>query len=260
MKKILIMLFVSCFMLYFCGCSLIPSASSDDEETAGIADVENKSSGKIDESKGWVYDADYAQEHGDLIGTSYMTSTGMENIAFSDIVAPWINMDSVDADYCNDEIYSVYQEMVSYYENEYYSEDPMFYDKLNYEYYADDDLVSVLMTVTGGGTAPENYTYYTFNLNLKTLEKMNLDEVLTLETSVDSEDKLVEKALAEVQKEHGDVMSNVDYDRTAENLRAELNDGTLPFFVDESGTFCLIVHTFMGAVQNGEYDYIISIE
>ena len=87
---------------------------------------DTKESIKLDESLDYVYDASYKLDN---------------------IIIPYVNIDSDDAKEVNQELYSLYEELVN---------DELKNKTVNYDSYINDDVLSIVVTVSGTN---ETYTY-----------------------------------------------------------------------------------------------------
>ena len=132
---------------------------------------ENKSNKKLDESKPWVYDAEYGKDK---------TVKKVESFSSDkDLIVPYININSEDANKANDEIKNIYEETYSK-----YGAAPSYtiiYSS-NYEFYENDNILSIVLRVgdaviNGGAGTSKTYIY---NFNLDTLKPATLKEMAIL--------------------------------------------------------------------------------
>jgi flagellar basal body-associated protein FliL len=146
-----------------------------------ITKQENKDSKKIDESKPWVYDAEYLNGRTDKTRENYKASR--------DLIAPFININSDDAKKANEDIKALYEELygkftenleVSVGVNQEKVVDGSVYaiSKINYEYIVKDNILSILLIYDKGAVpADVSRSYKTYNFNLDTLKFASLEEV-----------------------------------------------------------------------------------
>lgn len=145
---------------------------------------ENKTSKKIDESKPWVYDADYGNNK--TVKTIKPWNNEVNPNSKDDLVVPFININSAAGEKANKAIKALYEEM---YEN--YAADGEGISKkgcsLKYKFYENKNILSVVIensnfVVPGGaGKCP----LYIYNFNLETLENATNEE-LAKQTGYDS--------------------------------------------------------------------------
>lgn len=142
---------------------------------------ENKVSKKIDESKDWVYDADYLNGRTDKTRENYKASR--------DLIAPFININSDDAKKANEEIKALYEELYSEFTenievtkgiNQEKVVDGSAYaiSSMKYEFIEKDNILSILLTYDRGAVpADSSRAYKTYNFNLGTLKYATVEEV-----------------------------------------------------------------------------------
>lgn len=134
--------------------------------------VEKSTSKKIDESKDWVYDAEYGNNK--TVKTIESSNSEANPNSKEDLVVPYININSDDAKRVNEEIKNLY--------NKKYEEYGTMICRLNYKYYINDKILSVIVeegnvAIQGGaGLCP----LYVYNFNLDTLKTASLEEMAQL--------------------------------------------------------------------------------
>ena len=170
-----------------------------------VQNDENKTCKKIDESKDWVYDAEYLKENKKI----YQDSAKTEEYAVNtdkDLVVPFININSEAAKTVNENIKALYEEYYAKYGTVSKSYSDMEYTvyehyELDYEKYINDNILSVVITlhegsvVVDGGTGGGTFTKYTYNFNLDTLNEATLDE-MAKKCGFDSGDEVTKKVEA----------------------------------------------------------------
>ena len=135
---------------------------------------ENKTSKKIDESKPWVYDAEYGKDKKNKVVENFYNSN-------EELIVPYININSEDAEKANSEIKKLYEEIYSSFgsKNSYNAE--IIY-KAEYKYYENDNIISVVLrvgdAVANGGAGTSKL--YVYNFNLDTLKTATLSEMAKL--------------------------------------------------------------------------------
>ena len=142
------------------------------EEKSNVeAKKEEKTSKKIDESKDWVYDAEYVKDKENKVVDGYYNSN-------KELVVPYININSKDAEEANKQIEAIFEEIYSKY-GEKNSEKVRILYQSKYEWYENENILSVVINVVdsvvngGAGTSK----LYIYNFNLDTLNNATLDEM-----------------------------------------------------------------------------------
>lgn len=167
-----------------------------DNEANDIKETENekesKYSKKIDNSKGWVYDANYGD------GKSVKTVTNSEGKVWKSsetLKYPFININSEYANKVNNELKEKYKEQYKYYGGAYAERRIAdgYLPEIYYEYAYTDKVLSLVIKEYNG-TANGGYAreYHTYNFNLETLEKATFEDVYK-ECGFNSEKELNEK-------------------------------------------------------------------
>ena len=142
------------------------------EEKSNVeAKEEEKTSKKIDESKDWVYDAEYVKDKENKVVDGYYNSN-------KELVVPYININSKDAEEANKQIEAIFEEIYSKYgEKNSYGAKILYQSK--YEWYENDNILSVVVnvmdSVVNGGAGTSKL--YIYNFNLDTLNNSTLDEM-----------------------------------------------------------------------------------
>lgn len=147
----------------------------------------NKTSKKIDESKDWVYDADYLKENKKIYQDSAKTEEYAVN-SNKDLIVPYININSEYAKTVNENIKALYDDYYSKYGTEYknpYNKESKEYNHyvLEYDKYVNDNILSIVITlsevpvIVDGGAGGGTFTKYTYNFNLDTLNEATLNDM-----------------------------------------------------------------------------------
>lgn len=169
-------------------------------ETPENKQEQTKTSKKIDESKPWVYDAEYGKDK---------TVKKVESFSSDKyLTVPYININSEDANKANDEIKNIYEEIYSKYGTA--PSYTIIYSS-NYEFYENDNILSIVLRVgnaviNGGAGTSKTYIY---NFNLDTLKTATLKEMAILcgfnsESDVKNKVKGWEKRQDELAKANPD--------------------------------------------------------
>lgn len=219
---------------------------------------DNKSVAKLDDSKDYVYDADYTA---------------------SDLKVPYINIDSYYAGYVNGELEALYKE----------GNDNTFYKYCNlgsiscaterrYETYKYNDILSV---VVGYNIQLAPINYKTYNFDLKAGNEITYDEMITRlgydkNTLLDKEKNLIKTYMdKKVEEDHH---SEGEYDLTKkcskwsqetdsvtegncyEQAYKSLESNTISFFVNEKGNLNFIAKPDTRLYQNSNAEIIFTVE
>ena len=179
---------------------------------------ENKTSKKIDESKPWVYDAEYMKENKKIYSDSKKTEEYACN-SNKDLVVPYININSDNAKKINEKIKELYDEYYEKYGKEkttpYSGEFKTYYHyELKYDKYINDNILSVIITlhegetVVDGGTGGGVSTTYTYNFNLDTLNEASLDE-MAVKCGFSSGNAVISK-INDWEKKQKDILAKAD--------------------------------------------------
>lgn len=226
---------------------------------------------KIDSSKDYVYDASYDF---DFARDSYYANGRLINK--SDIVVPYININSDAAKTANEEIAKLYTDLGESYNDA--TEKELFYRVSKYDAYVVDNIVSIIITVTAGGTDVPYDVYYTYNFSLKDGSLLSYSDVFTasgidfnnisnrVQSTVTAvmQDKLA--GLKDRTKGMGDggyYPEGTNFDtynnESYENYVISVNNGTIKYFIDSNKKLNIIV-TLSIPAGRGEFDTIISVE
>lgn len=118
-----------------------------------------------------VYDAEYEKNvNADSYSTSY------NSYYAKDIVVPFININSSYAILSNNEIKNVFNDAINAY-NKGISDKMTYVDTCNYNKYINNDILSVLLTLSIGATDIVRPNYYIYNIDLKTGYKLSYKDV-----------------------------------------------------------------------------------
>ncbi len=218
---------------------------------------EEKAIGKIDPTKDWTYDANYFNT---TTTQSYETSYG-ETYSVSDIVVPYININSTDVAKINKKIKKTYDELINRFEQG--LEDNSTYGTSSYKTYINGDILSVVITKTYGGTDIPLLPYDTYNINLKTLKSISYEEAYTnVSFTKETVNEKVKEAITIYMNMYESDMWNSEntlstyLDKTINNYHSSLDDNSIQFFIDEFKTLNVIVHIELPE-EKGQYDKLI---
>lgn len=225
---------------------------------------ENNVISKLDNTKDWVYDAEYKKNvNADSYSTDYNTYYA------KDIVVPFININSSYATISNDEIKNVFHDAIKAY-NKGISDKMTYVDKCNYNKYINNDVLSVLLTFGIGATDIVHPNYYIYNIDLKTGEKLSYKDIYSA-AGFDSSNinAKVEKAITDVMKEElndfeypSDYLDGTNFntynDESITNYYKSIINGNLKYFLSNDKELNIIVRLSVPAGM-GYSDKIITI-
>ena len=150
---IIIILLVLCVLFARGTISFNSNETIDNDINENVNDNNNNDNNdnilKLDSSKEWVYDADYNLPTNKESYYGYSDHTKL--ISASDLVLPYINIDSADAKKVNQEIYKLYEDLITKF-NENLKEE-IWFTLVEYETYTNNNIISVVITTESAGTA-----------------------------------------------------------------------------------------------------------
>lgn len=224
---------------------------------------------KIDSTKDYVYDSDYKIE---TKKDSY--SIGNNVFKSSDIVVPYVNINSSDAKKVNNELYNLYSNLIEKYNIN--SESGVSYNTVDYKVYKNSNVLSiVIITTTGGTDVPiNNYYTYSFNTNNGKLlsfsdayifvgfSDTNIDEKVKSSITLVMSDKLKGMKTYNVDTGDGsyypegtnfDTYNNESFD----NYKSSINNN-IKFYIENNKLN--VVVTLSIPAGRGNFDTIITVE
>ena len=250
---------------------------------------------KIDESKYYVYDAEY-QANTDYLhyGKAYnnefdtqKTHDGFDTtivnngiLYLKDLVVPYININTSSVKAINEKLEKLYNEYVNMY-NESASNydnivkkygadfdinnvtfdsinDRWSYPMLKYYTYQSNNILSVVVTYGVLGTDILHPEYLVYNFDLSNGNLLNYDQFLSkFDLNVTEASSLILKQVSDYVKSSETYISEPLSD-TEKNLNKSITDGTVLFFVDNQGNVNYIVDIYMNA-GSGNYPQKITI-
>ena len=215
---------------------------------------------KIDDTKDWVYDAEYQKN---VDAESY--STNFKEYFAKDIVVPFINVNSSYVSDSNSEIKNVFEDAIKTY-NTGVSDKITYVSECGYKKYANDNSLSVVLNYSVGGMDYTIPNYYTYNVNLKTGNKLSYEEIYTL-AGFDSNniDSKVEEAITKDLKERLDNVPGGEPDldtyttQSINNYKNSVSSNTIKYFLSDNKKLNVVV-TLSVPAGTGEFDTIITVE
>ena len=163
---VIIVILSALCVLFATGTISLKSNNVDNNETnQNVIDDNNENNiSKLDSSKEWVYDANYNLPTNKESYYGYSDHTKL--ISASDLVVPYINIDSDDAKKVNQEIYKLYEDLINKFNENLKVE--IWFTLVEYKTYANNNIISVVITTESAGTDVPMYNYYTYSFNLET--------------------------------------------------------------------------------------------
>lgn len=236
------------------GLSNISNSKKNDinNNTSGTEGENNKSI-KVDDSKDYIYQANYSSEYTNAY-TEYKTNK--EVIKLSDIKVPYININSYYSGYINSELKHLYVDSVKKFDEcakDAHDCNPTLY----YKSYVYNNILSVVVIE---GKAPGYESYHTYNFDLTTGNKIEYNEMITKlgydkNTILEKEKNALKAKIDEIFE--GQDMSKACvimgkpvncYDIAYDLLDKAINNDTILYFTDNTGKLNLYVNTNDGSI------------
>lgn len=142
-----------------------------------VVKEEENTSKKLDETKPWVYDAEYGKNYSEKrVEPEYTYDVYAST---NKLKAPYININSEDANKANSEIKKIYEEYYAMFGKNAGSDYLFYIPNMEYLYYENNNILSVVMIhypmITG--TSYGEYNIKTYNFNLNTLKFATFEEL-----------------------------------------------------------------------------------
>lgn len=186
---------LSCYLVFG---KFIGNTNNENNKTAEKTENKKKEEtkkmiSKIDESKKWVYDAEYEKN----VDVEEYTTTFGNTYYAKDIVVPYVNINSDDAKAANDEIKEAFDEIIKRYNNGVEAK-VTYIDICNYETNINNNVLSLIFTYGFGGTSVVHPIYMAYNFNLETGKELTYEETYKLAGfTKDTIQKAAEEAIKE---------------------------------------------------------------
>ena len=229
-------------------------------------DLEPKSAIKLDDSKDYVYDANYTE----LYNNKHAEYTsGNTTKKLSDLKVPYINIDSYDAGNANGELKALYRDRAETFDKCAVDSHDCF-DDITYKTYKYNDILSVVV-IYGEALTKE---YKTYNFDLKTGNEITYDEMIKKlgydkSTLLDKEKDAIKKNMDESNNSNYDLTKTcgtVDsskncYDIAYKILEDSIKDKSMAYFTDTNGKLNIVAVPYTNLSQNSEVTkYVFTIE
>lgn len=216
---------------------------------------------KADSAKDWIYDADYNLPTNKE--SYYGFSDHSRLVKASDLIVPYININSSDATKANQEIYKLYEQLINTF-NENLKEE-IWFTTVEYSSNINNDILSVVIKTTALGTSTPIYGYYTYNFNTTNGNLLTYEDAYKL-VGIDSAniDSIAKKQITNTVKEifkgaseDNELYSN-SLNTSINNYNTSVNNNTIKFYFDDNGKLNVVVVTVLPAA--GDPQKIIVIE
>ncbi len=143
-----------------------------------------------------VYNAEYAYE----VSQNNYTDTKNNIRYYTDIVIPYVNINSEDVKKINEDIKELNDSLVKEYENNLINNE--YYVKSNYTYVINNNILSLVIIITRNNESNQEYNEYkTYNINLDTKKKMTYLELLNSLTIKEIDKKMTKKNIETLETE-----------------------------------------------------------
>ena len=232
---------------------------NDNDVNENINDNNNANSiSKLDSSKEWVHDANYNLPTNKE--SYYGHSDHSKLIKASDLVVPYININSDDAKKTNQEIYKLYEDLINKF-NENLKEE-IWFTLVEYKTYTNNNIISVVITTESAGTDVPMYNYYTYSFNLETGKLLSYNDAYKIAglNQGNITDKATQAVTNSLRKEYS---NGDDFDtynnKSINNYKTSISNNTIKFFIDGNKKLNIIV-TLEIPAGRGQFDTIITVE
>ena len=170
-----------------------------------------------------VYNAEYAYE----VSQNNYTDTKNNIRYYTDIVIPFVNINSEDVKKINEDIKELNDSLVKEYENNLINNE--YYVKSNYTYVINNNILSLVIIITRNNESNQEYNEYkTYNINLDTKKKMTYLELLNSLTIKEIDKKMtknnIETLETEAIKEKTLELIEINNIETKEEYTEEIED------------------------------------
>lgn len=213
---------------------------------------------KADSAKDWVYDADYNLPTNKE--SYYGYSDHSKLVKASDLIVPYININSSDATKANQEIYGLYEQLINTF-NENLKEE-IWFTTVEYSSNIKNDVLSVVIKTTSEGTAEPIYGYYTYNFNTSNGNLLSYEDAYKL-VNIDSSniESIAKQKITDVLNDIYQGSQNDSYNdslhTSVDNYIKSVNDETIKYYFDNNGKLNVVVNVILPA--SGDPQRIIVI-
>ena len=214
----------------------------DENVTQQNPDNESNDTLKLDNDKEWVYDATYDLKTDRE--SYYGYSDHSKLIQASDLVVPYININSDSAKKANEEIYRLYENLIHTFNDNLKNE--VSFTLVHYQTYFNDNVVSVVIITESSGTDVSVEKYYTYNFNLDNGNLLTYQDGYQFAGFDDSHiTSLVNQSITSTLKSRYSNLTDFDtYNaKSIDHYNTSVEDGTIQFFIDKNKK--LMLHSYL---------------
>ena len=228
----------------------LPNPNENNTTTTTISSL------KLDIAKDWVYKAEYTYEvEEESYNDIYDTTFSVKNIK-----APYININSSDAQRINKQIKEVFDKLIDEYKEALVNKEAT--STLKYESYLNENILSVVIEHLNSWNESE---YYTYNLNIKTGKLLTFEEIYQIVglTEVDIEPKL-EQAITDyinnfLEETNQDLPAEKFINESMEMFYNSLEGNQFGYFFDKNNNLNIITVLSL-PVGHGTYYKILTLK
>lgn len=207
---------------------------------------------KIDSTKDWVYDADYNLPTNK--DSYYGFSDHSKLIKASDLIVPYININSSDAKTANQEIYKLYEQLINKF-NENLKEE-IWFTTVEYSSNINNDIISIMIKTTSAGTSTPLYEYYTYNFDVTNGNILSYQDAYKLVNINDSTiENVVEQKIKNELKDYPQSSYEEALNGSIDNYKKSVNDKSIKYYFDSTGKLNVIVTLY--SIASGDSKKII---
>jgi len=248
-------------ILFATGTISFNSIRANDTEINEIVDDNNNNEtrvSKLESNKEWIYDANYNLPTNKE--SYYGHSDHSQLIKASDLVVPYININSDDAKKANQEIYKLYEDLINKFNEN--LKDEIWFTLVEYKTYTNDNIISVVITTESAGTDVPMYNYYTYSFNLENGKLLSYNDAYK-NVGLNEKD-VTDKAINAVTNALREKYSNGDdfdtyNNKSINNYKVSISNNTIKFFIDRNKKLNIIV-TLEIPAGRGKFNTIITVE
>lgn len=221
---------------YFAYDKFIANKSDDTKEEK--KKDEPKDTIKIDESRDYVYNAEY-----DTGNAPESYTIGDRTYTLDEIVVPYINIDSEAATKANENIKAEFDKLMEAYNDG--ANGGLGYVKYSeYDFYVNENVLSIVFKTGTGATDVVFPYYHTYNFDLNTGEKINYKTAFALAGfTSDSLTEKVNEQIGEHMKAYsypakdGEWSYDSCYNRSIDIYNTSVQNNSVEFYFDDNNTF-----------------------
>ena len=207
---------------------------------------------KADSAKDWVYDADYNLPTNKE--SYYGFSDHSRLVKASDLIVPYININSSDATKANQEIYKLYEQLINTF-NENLKEE-IWFTTVEYSSNINNDILSVVIKTTALGTSTPIYGYYTYNFNTTNGNLLSYEDAYKL-VNIDSSniESIAKQKITEELKDYPQSIYDEALTGSVNNYNTSVNEKTIKYYYDTNGKLNIVVNLY--PIASGDSQKVI---